>query len=286
MRTVIAYCSPLRRYSPGQGSGSNSCECSGRHPVNSTMNCFRSILFFTFSFGLFFAAAAENTSEAANVTLSTSTSEILAKNSLYNEAGVPSRVDKIRRWVHLQNQCNPNVCFALGGGPLRNRQYKMQKEFVQLVAAVIGGDPTVALSAVRYGHLNTVISRLTPNIDRFLVKVKRSKRRGRFETKIVGSGLGRAMKFCIKELRHRTEDANKIVFFGDGQSDFDRIAVKHAQRFRPPGGRGAICAVGIGLANTTGLTAITGDPTKVLAIDGYFELLDIIEALVRDICLP
>ena len=58
-----------------------------------------------------------------------------------------------------------------------------------------------------------------------------------------------------------------------------------AKQFLPPRGSGSICAVGVGFQNTKVLRDIVGgDRNKVLPVDGYFELIDILDVLVSDIC--
>jgi len=85
-------------------------------------------------------------------------------------------------------------------------------------------------------------------------------------------------------LNGHDEDVNKIVVLADGRSFF-RDAEGIARRFRRRNEGNAICAVGIGFGNRTRfLRSITGSRNRVLRINGYFELLDIIDQLVAEIC--
>lgn len=48
---------------------------------------------------------------------------------------------------------------------------------------------------------------------------------------------------------------------------------------------GQVCAVGVGYANTESLVDIVGgDENKVLTVDSFFELSDIIENLIAQVC--
>ena len=206
---------------------------------------------------------------------------ILDDNSLFKTPGISTLVYKLQEKIKAQGRCNPNVCFALdGSGSISEDEYRTQKEFVQLISAVIGVDEDSAFAGVQYGLRAIGISRLTNDVDAFLLRVEGSVHK-RARRTFISSGLA----FCIQELRRRAEDANKIVLLGDGRSTFGGNPVPIAKKFLPPAGNGSIAAIGVKFADTSRLEAITGDPDKVLAIDEYFELLDLIEDLVADICL-
>jgi len=186
----------------------------------------------------------------------------------------------LRQRVIAQGSCNPNLCFALdGSGSISEADFTSQKDFVQLVAAIVGVDTDAAFAAVQYGLRNIGISSLTNDVDQFLLDVDASELEGAPRT-FVAAGLG----FCINELRPRTEDANKIVLLGDGRSNFGGNPVPIAKTFREPTGDGAICAVAVGFTDLSVLNGITGSSTRVLNIDGYFELLDILDQVVTEIC--
>jgi len=186
----------------------------------------------------------------------------------------------IRQRVINQGSCNPNICFALdGSGSISPEEYKMQKEFVELIAGITSVDTDVGYAAVQYGLRNVGISSLTNDANQFLLDVAASNL-ARAPRTFIAAGLG----FCIQELRARPEDANKIVLLGDGRSNFGGDPVPIARTFRPPRGNGSICAVGIGFRDRRVLRRIAGNRNRVLAINDYFELLDILDQVVTEIC--
>ena len=191
------------------------------------------------------------------------------------------QIRAIQQQVAAKGSCNPNICFALdGSGSISSADYSAQKDFAQLIAAIISVDPDAAYAAVQYGLRNIAISDLTSDANSFLLDLDGSILAGAPRT-FIAAGLG----YCINQLRPRIEDANKIILFGDGRSNFGGNPVSVAQRFLPPRGSGSICAVGIGFQNTAVLQAIVGgNPNRVLQVDEYFELMDILEVIISDIC--
>ena len=206
--------------------------------------------------------------------------EIIPGNSLIASPEALLRARGLRQMVTAQGTCNPNVCFALdGSGSVSEGEFEAQRDFVTLVAAIVGADTDAAFAAVQYGLRNIAISSLTNDVDSFLLDVDASEL-ARADRSFIAAGLG----FCINELRPRPEDANKIVLIGDGESNFGGNPIPIARRFRQPRGNGAICAVGIGFRNLRVLRRITGSRSRVLDIDEFFELLDILDQVVFEIC--
>lgn len=207
-----------------------------------------------------------------------------ALNSLSNETlsliGGLTRAQILQRRIITNGGCNVNICFALdGSGSMSTEDYKRQSDFAVLVSAILAGETEAEFAAVQYGLRNVGISGLTNNANRFLFRVARS-RSARAPRTFIAAGLG----FCIRELRRRPEDANKIVVIGDGRSNFGGSPVDIAQQFLPPQGTGSICTIGIGFPDIPSLVAIAGDADRLLPIDDYNQLLDALELLVADIC--
>lgn len=202
------------------------------------------------------------------------------QNTRLGRRGLP-RVEALQQRVIDNGGCNPNLCFALdGSGSISVEDYELQKEFVEIVAAIVAVDEDAAFGAVQYGLRNIPISRLTTNANQFLRNVERSRLASASRT-FIAAGLGH----CIRALRRVPGNANKIVLLGDGRSNFGGNPVPIAQRFLPPRGNGAICSVGVGFQDTDMLLNIVGgDPRNVLQIDEYFELLDILDILVAQVC--
>lgn len=90
--------------------------------------------------------------------------------------------------------------------------------------------------------------------------------------------------YCFNKLRKRPDDANKIVLLGDGNANLGGDPVAIADRLREQTG-GEICAVGVDYANMQVLLDIVGgDPAMVLTVDDFFELSDILETLIAQVC--
>lgn len=185
------------------------------------------------------------------------------------------KLQKLQQMVEKKGSCNPNLCFALdGSASISSDDYRAQKEFVQLVAAIIGTDEDAEFAAVQYGFKNRKISRLTNDVNDFLLKLD-----GSAHARAPLTRIGRGIRFCRKRLSRRIGDANKIIVLGDGRSRHVRLG-----KFKKTRGI-EICAVGVGFQNTDMLTAIAGgNPNRVFAIDEYFELIDVVESIVRDVC--
>lgn len=86
---------------------------------------------------------------------------------------------------------------------------------------------------------------------------------------------------CFNLLRRR-RGVKKIVLLGESV-DLGRNPVKIANRFRRTGGE--VCAVEVGSANTSlFLDIVGGDPSKILTVDDFFALSDIIDDLTPELC--
>lgn len=205
---------------------------------------------------------------------------MIADTELAQNGGI-EMVQHLQQLVIDNGKCNPNVCFAMcGADAISDEDFQRQKEFVELVSAIIGVDTEVEFSAVQYGLRNTAVSGLTRNANQFLARVSRITL-NRAPRTFLAAGVG----YCIQQLRKRPGDANKIVILGDGRSNFGGNPVPIAQQFLPPAGTGSICAVGIGFADISMLEQVVGGhPDRVIAIDDYFQMIDILELVVADVC--
>lgn len=185
----------------------------------------------------------------------------------------------LRQQVANMGGCNVNLCFALdGSGSIFQSEFAMMREFVLFITAILAGNGENAFAATQYGLRNIDISRLTSDADEFLLAVDDAELADAPRT-FIAAGLG----FCVRELRPRLEDANKVVLFSDGRSNFGGNPVPIAQKFREMYD-GDICAVGVGFENTSVLEDIAGSPQRVIAIDDYFALLDIVDQIVAEVC--
>lgn len=181
----------------------------------------------------------------------------------------------------VSNGCNPNVCFMLDGGRfVDDEQYKIQRDFVTLIAAIVGADVRSGFASVQYTRPIRPISLFTTDTEQFLLTTDASQRRGT-PASLIDSG----MRFCIRQLRGNPEDVNKIVIIADGRSFFRGNPQGVARRFLRQSRGHAICAIGIGFGEDIRfLERITGGANRVFDLNGYFELLDVIDQLVAEIC--
>lgn len=146
--------------------------------------------------------------------------QIIKGNKLAEAIGIKQLVT-IQKDI-LRKGCNVRICFALDGSKsISEANYKTQKEFVHIVAALISLDDRSRFSAVQYGLQNIGISLLTHESKTFIQKVLRSTQ-ARAPTTFLAAGLA----FCISSLK--TDDfvgRKKIVVLGDDRSDFGNSAL-------------------------------------------------------------
>lgn len=190
-----------------------------------------------------------------------------------------NEVVDIQQDLKARGGCNANVCFALdGSASIPPAEFLAQKNFVLDMEAILNPGREVELAAVQYGARNSPISRLTTDGTRFNLAVDAA-RQLNSERTVIRAGI----VWCFNQLKRRRGEALKIVLLGDGEATTIGNPVPIAKRFRRI--RGEICAVGVGFNNTQSLLNIVGgDPSKVLTVDDFFELSDIIENLVEQVC--
>lgn len=186
---------------------------------------------------------------------------------------------EIQEAVKAQGGCSANVCFALdGSASIPPAEFTAQKNFVLDMVAILSPGREVELAAVQYGARNSPISRLTSAFTKFTLAVDRTQQLNS-DTTSIRSGI----VYCFNQLKRRRGEALKIVLLGDGEANRRGNPVPIAKRFRRL--RGEICAIGVGFKNMQSLLNIVGgDPAKVLTVDDFFELSDIIENLVEKVC--
>lgn len=177
------------------------------------------------------------------------------------------------------NGCNVNVCFAIdGSGSVGQRGFNAEKQFVFDIVSIIGVDEPAGLAATQFGAANSAISSLTFNSADFNKRVNAARFLNAGFTQIRGGLL-----YCFNELRRQTKDANKIVLLTDGRANLGGDPVPIADLFRRT--TGDICAVGVAYKNEKQLLDIVGGRARnVLTVDNFFELADILEELVGEVC--
>lgn len=183
--------------------------------------------------------------------------------------------------------CDPNICFALDGSrSISWREYQLQKDFVNIVAATISTDPEGTYAAVQYGTRNRRISPSTSNIETFLRAVKRSRSK-RSDAAFITGGLN----FCIRQLKRSIFDGEpkKIVLIGDGDTRFGareppRDPASIIARWLRKDSSHSVCGVGVKFSDLSKWEAIVGDPEHVFHASEWLELIYVLEDLVIDVC--
>lgn len=175
--------------------------------------------------------------------------------------------------------CDVNMCFALQGDDfISDEEFEDQKNFADLLIAILTTDSPGNYCAVQYGLTTKPISPLIGDKLEFLKRLRKAKRVGGFDTNIAA-----ALGYTGFQLRPRAEDANKIIVLGDGLESVGFAPIGIADRIREEGTN--ICAVAIGGYSTDSLLKIVGgDENKIAEIDYFFQLAEVINGLVFDVC--
>ncbi|KAI0557090.1 von Willebrand factor A-like protein [Gracilaria domingensis] len=228
-------------------------------------------------FALLSAAQAIIDLATARATISSIKSPLLASpasQQLVNEA----------LQIAIDTSCDPNICFAVdGSGSIPEDDFVLQADFVEILAATVGLDEQTQMAAIQYGLRPRFISRLTGDIDRFLLDVDGAVQLGSPRTFIAPAITG-----CMSQLRRVDGEANTIVLLGDGRSTFDSRdppldPPSIAARFlRNP--NNTIAAVGVAFPNTKMLEAITGSEQRVFQVGEWDGILALITDLVKQVC--
>ncbi|PXF39991.1 Cartilage matrix protein [Gracilariopsis chorda] len=191
------------------------------------------------------------------------------------------RLQGVRRMVE-RNGCNLNVCFALdGSASVTPLDYEMQKDFVQLMSAVLDFEvENSSFSAVQYGDQVSPISPLTQSIDDFNLKVHASN-----ISAFQGSSIGKGITYCSNQLLELADNPVKIIVFGDGRETSKTDAVSIAASFKDFHPNGRLSTVGVGFPNTVLLKTIAeAGGGRLFEIDEYIDALDLVVDLFLEVC--
>lgn len=198
-------------------------------------------------------------------------------NPLITDPEALKRLRALRQNV-VDNGCEVNLCFALQGDDfITDVEFDAQKNFVDLIVAILTTDEPGNYCAVQYGRTTGPISNLTSDKIEFLNRVASTNRVGGLETNIAA-----ALGYTGFQLRPRVEDSNKIILLGDGLETIGFAPRKIAEIIREEGT--GICAVAVGGFSTEALEDITGDPNLIFEIDEFFDLGEVVVGFVNDIC--
>ena len=178
----------------------------------------------------------------------------------------------------VDNGCDINLCFILeASSRITDEQYTAQKNFVDLIIAITTTDEPGNYCAASYDTRYRSMSVLTSAKQRFLDVIHDSKPTGKSSNPDVVWGLAHS----IKQLRRQRSDANTVVFFSAGKPKRTRIP----QFFKDFVRKGnAITGVTFDVNAAPSLAKITGDIQRIVPIDGFFEISEMIVAVVADLC--
>lgn len=177
----------------------------------------------------------------------------------------------------LDNGCDTNLCFALQGGTgISDEEFLEQQNFVDLVIQIVTTDAPANYAAVQYASRPYPISELDSRRNRFLRLLHNTSRASG------GTHIASSIRWCGKQMRPREGDLNKMVLLGNGFATVGRDQVQAAKRFLLEGGH--VCAITVGPSDEDALNEITQTRTRILEIDQWFELSEIIVDLVRQVC--
>lgn len=195
--------------------------------------------------------------------------------------GKPERVlNRIRtlRQDILNNGCDTNICFVIDGSAgITAADFEEQKNFIDLIIAITTTDTGGNFCGVITDGSLRSISVLTGNKDSFLEKLQSLKYyQSKTENNVI-AGLGSS----IKQLRKQRQDANNVLFFAKRKPLLPRIP-PYFQDFVKRGD--AISAITLDNNIAEDLIQVTGDINRIMPIDGFFEISEIIVAVVADVC--
>lgn len=175
--------------------------------------------------------------------------------------------------------CDVNLGFVLQGDDfIDDQDWEDQKNFVDLLVAILTTDSPGNYVAAQYGLTSYTIQTFTKNKELFLRRVRKARRTGGLETNIAA-----ALGYAGFPMIARKDDANTLIVLGDGLESIGfgpRRVAKALLR------RGVdVLAVAVGGFSIDALTEMVGgDANKVFEINGFFELAEVVYGLVVDVC--
>lgn len=186
-------------------------------------------------------------------------------------------LDGLRNDV-LTNGCGINICFVMDGSDgVGAPGFLYQKNFIDLLMAITTTDRPGRYCAVQYHNQFTEISPLIDDREDFLTKVHDAlKQTG-------AANITPGLRYAVNQLVKRKGIANKIVLFSQKMPNISPLLPPVLLRFFNI--NGVVCSVALNPENRHSLIHdVTGDPNLVFPRDGYFEISEVIFALVHELC--
>lgn len=196
------------------------------------------------------------------------------------------------------NGCDTNLVFLLEGtDAISEAEFADQKNFADLIVAITTTDSGGNYAASVYNRKLSVISGLTGNRQVFVQKLQSTQQPVFVNpdgqawrwiwNPLKVSNLFRAVLWGSSLLRSFKQDANKIILFNKKNPTI----IRHSQRWLNiildrfySTGNGSICAIALNEDNRGLLELVTRDSNKVLLMDEFFDLSEIIIGTVYDVC--
>lgn len=173
--------------------------------------------------------------------------------------------------------CVVNLCFFLDGGRrIRPSVFQAQKDFADLIVAIVSTDHTLRLCALQYHDYYTHVSKPTQRVPLFLRRLHWARQ------EFGHSNPTFAINRLRAELSRYDRSRNKLVLFSRGGRRFKRGVLPAAKVFREF--VGSICAVAVDGRPTQNLVDITGDAGRVVTFEGFFTLSEIVTDIVVGVC--
>lgn len=184
------------------------------------------------------------------------------------------------------NGCDTNICFLLDVTlDVTDEEFLAQKNFVDLLVAITTTESGGNLCGVLHGRRAVPFATLTGDKLGFLSKLHAL---SLGQQLLVNRGYGTsnllsAIWYSVLQLFRQRGDANKIVAFSKAKPSLpgyfaNMILAVFRRR------HGSICAVALDDAVKTDLAVLTRDPNKVVSLNDFFDLAEIIVATVSDVC--
>lgn len=177
------------------------------------------------------------------------------------------------------NGCHFNLCFALQGDDfITDQEFEDQKNFVDLIVSILSSHKHGDFCAVQYGKKLQPISPLTSRSIQFVRMLRRQKRVGG-----TAINIGAALRYVGSQFTGHGKKPNKLIILGDNFMSDDFVPKRLPWKLRKE--YVDISVVGIGGVNLSTVNSLVrGDLKKVLEIQSFFELKDIIVGLLVDVC--
>lgn len=216
---------------------------------------------------------------AAVATTSTEARGVLTQNALFQGMAKPAQQSMMDLRDDVDTYgCEINLCFVLDGTlAISKGQFLQQQNFADLIIAITTTDSTANYCAVHYNDFFTRISPRTKNTNKFLKRLYKAKQIRRQSGEV---NVDRGFRYVVNQLLDRGRVANKVVFFSKGGREFGDGPKSISRYFRA--NKGGLCGVVVGDDDPKFLYDIA--PKSVVNFDGFFDLSEIVVALVTDLC--